>query len=75
MGWWKVQGTQNTIGDEPLDALGAAVTAVIAHYQTAFQRSPTRAEWGDLLFGSLGAAELSGELVASDGAITKVTVE
>jgi hypothetical protein len=54
MGWWKVQGTDDTIGDDPLDALGGAVTSVIEEYQTAFNRRPTRAEWAALLTAVLG---------------------
>jgi hypothetical protein len=45
MGRWKVAATDVVIGDLPLDAIGAAVSRVLAEYQGAFQRRPTRAEW------------------------------
>jgi hypothetical protein len=56
MGWWKVAGTQHTIGDGPLDSLGAAVVDVVEQYQAALGRQPTTAEWEALLFAVLGAA-------------------
>jgi hypothetical protein len=36
MGWWNIQGTHNTIGDAPLDTLGAAVKSVVSDYQAGF---------------------------------------
>jgi hypothetical protein len=57
MGWWKVQGTDATIGDGPLDALGGAVRSVVEAYQAAFNRTPTPAEWEALLTVVLGADE------------------
>jgi len=30
MDWWKIEGTQTIIGDDPLDALGAAVRDTLA---------------------------------------------
>jgi hypothetical protein len=42
VGWWKIEGTANVIGDEPLDVLSGAVAGVVAKYQTAFGRCPTK---------------------------------
>jgi hypothetical protein len=57
MGWWKVQGTDNMIGDLPLDAIGGAASQVVAEYQRAFGRRPTSAEWQALLATVMGAEE------------------
>lgn len=54
MEWWKVQGTENVVGDTPLDALGEAVSAVVTEYQAAFGRRPTKPEWEALLRSVLG---------------------
>jgi hypothetical protein len=74
MGWWKVEGTQNVIGDAPLDALGQAVQAVVMAYQTAFQRRPTRQEWEALLLGALGAEDPALQ-IAEDGIINGVRLD
>lgn len=55
MGWWKVQGTEATIGDRPLDTLGDAVGSVLEDYEKALKRRPTRGEWEALLEAVLGA--------------------
>jgi hypothetical protein len=57
MGWWKVENTQNIIGDGPLDTLGAAVVEIVAAYETSFKRRPTKAEWEALLLGALSTEE------------------
>jgi hypothetical protein len=57
MGWWKVEGTQNMIGDGPLDTLGAAVREIVGAYEAAFKRRPSGPEWEALLLGVLGAEE------------------
>lgn len=49
MGWWNVQSTENVIGDGPLDALGDAVNVVVAEYQSALGRRPTKLEWEAML--------------------------
>lgn len=54
MGWWKVQGTEHTIGDRPLDLLGDAVALVVEDYEKALKRRPTHAEWEALLEAVLG---------------------
>jgi hypothetical protein len=74
MGWWNVEGTSDTIGDLPLDALGEAVSEVVSLYQSAFDRRPTKAEWEALLVAVLGSKEP--DLKALDeGAITRVEVQ
>jgi hypothetical protein len=54
MGWWKVAGTEDVVGDVPLDAIGAAVSRVVAEYEAAFGRRPTKTEWEALLRTVLG---------------------
>ena len=74
MGWWKVQGTENSVGDGPLDALGEAVITVIAEYEAAFNRRPTKAEWEALLLAVLGTEEPD-ERVIEDGIVRGVHIE
>ena len=74
MGWWNLRATPHVIGDIPLDILGAAVARVIAEYQTAFNRRPSRAEWEALLLAVLGAEE-SEARAFDEGVATKVTLE
>jgi hypothetical protein len=74
MGWWKVEGTQNVIGDGPLDTLGSAVREIVSAYETAFKRRPTRAEWEALLLGVLGAEEGEARVV-DDGTVKKVRLD
>ena len=74
MGWWKVEGTQNVIGDEPLDTLSAAVSEVIAAYEVSFQRRPTKAEWEAQMTGVLGGEEHE-ERALDDGIVTKVRLD
>jgi len=49
MGWWKVQGTEDVVGDEVFSLLRNAARAVAATYQQQFDRPPTAKEW-ELLF-------------------------
>ncbi len=74
MGWWKVMGTENTIGDGPLEALEGAVAEVVAQYQEAFDRRPSKAEWESLLQAVLGSAT-SYECVTDSGVVAKVHIE
>ena len=74
MGWWKVEGTDDVLGDDPLEALEAAVAAIVSHYEQAFGRKPTKAEWEALLHAVLGSAT-SEERVTDEGMIEKVHVE
>lgn len=74
MGWWKVNGTDSTIGDGPLESLEGAVAEVVAQYQGAFNRRPTKAEWESLLHAVLGSAT-SDEQVTDEGKVVKVHIE
>jgi hypothetical protein len=74
MGWWKIQGTENAVGDGPLDALGGAVMSVIAEYEAAFNRRPTKAEWEALLVAVLGTEEAD-ERVLDNGVVRSVHIE
>ena len=69
MGWRKIEGTQNVIGDGPLDTLGAAASEIVAAYEAAFRRRPTKEEWEALLLGVLGAEE--GEARVMDAGVVK----
>lgn len=69
MGWWKVEATDHVIGDLPLDAIGTAVSRVLAEYKETFQRRPTRAEWEALLGAVLGNEEE--DYRPLDGAVVK----
>ena len=74
MGWWNVQGTGDTIGDGPLDSLGSAVSSVVAQYQTALGRRPTRAEWEALVLAVLGAEEPDARAL-DDGVPVRVRID
>jgi hypothetical protein len=74
MGWWKVKGTETTIGDGPLESLEGAVADVAAQYQEAFKRRPTKAEWESLLHAVLGSSA-SDERVTDEGTVNKVHIE
>ncbi len=74
MGWWKVEGTQHVIGDLPLDTLGAAAGEIVAAYEAAFKRRPTKAEWEALLLGILGAEEEEAR-VMDEGVVKKVRLD
>jgi hypothetical protein len=74
MGWWRVEGRNEVLGDEPLDVLGAAVTEVISSYQTRFNRKPTTAEWESLLLAVLGAEEPESRAL-DEGRPKRVSIE
>ena len=74
MGWWKTQGTEQMVGDMPLDVLGRAARGVVAQYQTAFGRLPTKAEWETLL-GLIFANEFSEDRYFQEGVALRVTFE
>lgn len=78
MGWWKVQGTENVLGDGPLDILGAAVAEVAKEYQASFKRRPTKAEWEILLTEALlvGVASERPEIrVLDEGVVRKIHID
>jgi hypothetical protein len=74
MGWWKVQGTQDTVGDLPLDVLGASVSRVVSLYQDAHERRPTKEEWEALPTAVLGAEEPDAR-VLDVGTVHRVRLE
>lgn len=74
MGWWKVPGKDDVIGDGPLDSLGNAVFSVVSQYQAAFGRRPTRTEWESLLRAVLGAEEAEAR-VLDDGIPVAVRID
>jgi hypothetical protein len=74
MGWWNLTATDNTIGDGPLESLEGAIADVVAQYQEAFHRRPTKAEWESLLHAVLGSAT-SDERVTDEGIVEKVHIE
>ncbi|MBK8999539.1 MAG: hypothetical protein IPM35_27780 [Myxococcales bacterium] len=49
MGWWKVEGTSDVVGDDVLSLLRTAALEVNSSYFNAFGRSPTRSEWERLM--------------------------
>lgn len=72
MGWWKLRGSDDVVGDLPLDVLGIAVRDVVLAYQQSFNRRPTLVEWEHLLRIALGHEEPA--LRASDTVVRRVTV-
>lgn len=74
MGWWKLNGTENYVGDGPLDALDDAVIAIVTEYQNEFGRKPMKAEWEALLHRALGN-EMSEFWCMEEGAAQKVSIE
>jgi hypothetical protein len=74
MGWWKVEGTDAVVGDEPLDRLGDAVVAVVSAYQNGVGRRPRKAEWEALLMAVLAADEADAR-VCDDGVPSAVVIE
>lgn len=80
MGWWKVQGTENLVGDDVFSVLRDAAIAVNAEYRREFDRSPTRAEWEVLLHDALEPIErldspAKESILAEGGRPTAVTIE
>ena len=49
MGWWKVQGTNDLVGDDPFSLLRNAAIAVAEAYYEQCERPPTRSEWERLI--------------------------
>jgi hypothetical protein len=74
MGWWKIQGTENIIGDIPLDALGDALSTVVAKYQSALGRRPTKLEWEALLKAVFGN-EVPEFRVLDEGIVQRVSLD
>jgi hypothetical protein len=57
MGWWKVQDTDDVLGDEVFNILREAVKEVAGEYVREFDRRPTRSEWQRLIQDSLEPLE------------------
>jgi hypothetical protein len=53
MGWWKVHGTEDLVGDEVFQMLRDATMEVAAEYTKEFGRLPTRSEWQRLIQDAL----------------------
>jgi hypothetical protein len=53
MGWWKVQGTEDIVGDDPFMILRDATEAIAKLYEREFGRMPSRTEWQALLQDAL----------------------
>ena len=70
MGWWKVEGTENLVGDLPMESLGAAVDEIVSMYRSEFGRPPTREEWQSLLLAVLGIEGLS-PFAEGEGAVAE----
>lgn len=64
MGWWKVQGTEDVVGDDAFELVRSATIAVAELYAREFGRPPTRTEWQRLILDSLASvSEGRSELV------------
>jgi hypothetical protein len=74
MGWWKVQGSNSTLGDLPLDTLEKAGSRVLSDYQTVFGRPPTVAEWECLLELVLASRDTE-RVFAEAGSIQRVEIQ
>jgi hypothetical protein len=74
MGWWKIRGTEHQLGDVALDALGEAVSAVVAEYQSEFGRKPTKPEWEAMLRMVLGN-EMPQFRCMDEGVVAKVSLD
>lgn len=72
--WWKVQDTDDLLGEAPLATLGDALFSVAQQYQAELGRPPTRAEWEHLLVASLRGMQESGVPVLADGVLEEVRV-
>jgi hypothetical protein len=57
MGWWRVQQTDDVVGDDAFDLIRTATKAVAALYKQEFDRLPTRSEWQLLMSDALEPAE------------------
>ena len=53
MGWWKVRGTEDVVGDDVFSMLRNAALAVAATYLQEWERPPTVAEWERLFCAAI----------------------
>ena len=57
MGWWKVQGTEDTVGDEVFSIMRAATLEIADRYKHELGRVPSRTEWQRLIQDGLEPVE------------------
>jgi len=57
MGWWKVQDTDDIVGDDVFSILRLAAMEVAEEYVREFGRPPTRSEWQRLIQDALEPIE------------------
>ena len=60
MGWWKVDGTDDVVGDDAFGALRNAAIAVAEMYDAELRRRPTQTEWQSLVRDALEPIEEHG---------------
>jgi hypothetical protein len=53
VGWWKIQNSDDLVGDHAFDPLRDAATQVAQEYTREFGRPPTRSEWQRLIHAAL----------------------
>ena len=53
MGWWKVQNTEDIVGDDAFSILRAATREIAELYEREFERRPSRSEWQTLIHDAL----------------------
>jgi hypothetical protein len=57
MGWWKIENSDDLVGDDVFDMLRDATERVAAEYLREFGRRPTRSEWQHLIQDALEPIE------------------
>lgn len=57
MGWWRVQGTDDLVGDDAFRTMREAAREVVSLYRRDFERAPTTAEWQHLIREALEPIE------------------
>jgi hypothetical protein len=57
MGWYKIQGTEDVVGDDAYNVLRIAARDVALTYRREFGRPPTKSEWEHLMRNSLEPIE------------------
>jgi hypothetical protein len=57
MGWWKVQYTEDVVGDEVFTILREATKRIAALYEHELGRRPSRSEWQRLIQDGLEPVE------------------
>jgi hypothetical protein len=57
MGWWKVQGSEDLVGDDAFRTMREAANEVVSLYRRDFDRAPTPSEWQRLIGEALEPIE------------------